>query len=163
MISTKDHGQCLYALEMPEPPEKSDDGETVSIVFVNVLTIPNASCDNSKASSGVVSEVKSDCGASLPPESEKEICENEPVDDKDSENKVQVLRARFGAPYVMQMRRETGFHDFQKLLLKEMQQMVLPSILFAEQKVRLHFYPALDCTSNDFCLYFARSVVLFRN
>jgi hypothetical protein len=136
---------------MPEPPEKPDDGgETVSIVFVNVLTIPSQSCDSSEASSsGIESEATTKSVKDEPPPGDacstqtertgdEGCCVSGSGDDKAScreEKEVQVFRARFGAPYVIQMRRETSFVDFQKLLLKEMQQMVHPSVLFAEQKV----------------------------
>ncbi|CAG0889491.1 unnamed protein product [Darwinula stevensoni] len=44
---------------------------------------------------------------------------------------------RFGAPYIMQVSRETSYEDLQKLLLKEMQQVVKPSVLTTQQKVPL--------------------------
>ncbi|CAG0917794.1 unnamed protein product [Notodromas monacha] len=44
---------------------------------------------------------------------------------------------RFGSPHVTQLRREMSYEDFQKLLLKEMQSMVQPSILTSKQEMPL--------------------------
>ncbi|CAG0918653.1 unnamed protein product [Notodromas monacha] len=110
----------LYALEMPSREEAcTTDTDSISIIFVNLLCVDSKPSVEKSASFDVIGENSTSLA-----EGSSEI--------HTSGNK-----ARFGAPYVTQMTRETSYVDFQKLLLKEMHMMVDPSVLISDQVVPL--------------------------